>query len=71
MPPPISGEIYARMVALLTEFWRCHRKCAGVLHFCALGYSRPVGQTSDNWIDVQKLIFEPHFAQYVADAFRR
>ena len=62
-------EFYARMVAMLTEFSASHRQCAGVLHFCTLGYSRPIGQTSDNWIDVKHLIFEPHFAQYVGDAF--
>ena len=33
-------QIHARYVAALTEFWRCQRKCAGVLHFCGLGYPR-------------------------------
>ncbi|QNN24094.1 hypothetical protein HED60_18075 [Planctomycetales bacterium ZRK34] len=60
---------YARMLAAMTEFWRTRRKCAGVLEFCGLGYSRPDGQTSDHWIDVKNLIFEPHFAEYVSDAF--
>ena len=60
---------YARMLAGMTEFWRVHRKCAGVLYFCCLGYSRPVGQTSDNWIDVKNLVFEPNYYRYVRDAF--
>jgi len=48
-------EYYARALAAKTEFWRHRRKCAGVLHFCGLGYSRPDGQTSDHWRDVAAL----------------
>jgi len=65
-------EIYSRRFAELTEYWRAHRKVAGVLHFCGLGYSRPDpprGQTSDNFIDLQKLIFEPNFYKYVKPSF--
>ena len=69
-------RIYARYLAALTEFWRAHRECAGVLHFCGLGYSRPGdiprpegGATSDHWIDVPNLEFEPLFEKYVRDAF--
>jgi hypothetical protein len=61
--------LYARHLAAKTEFWRHRRKCAGVLHFCGLGYSRSDGQTSDNFIDVKNLVLEPHFAEYVRDAF--
>lgn len=68
--------LHARYVAALTEFWRCHRKAAGVMHFCCLGYSRdgskPTpegGATSDDWIDVPSLRFEPHFAEFVKEAF--
>jgi len=68
--------LYARYLAALTEFWRCHRECAGVLHFCGLGYSRPGdkprpegGATSDHWIDLEKLQYEPLFAEYVREAF--
>ncbi|MFH1717428.1 MAG: glycoside hydrolase family 2 TIM barrel-domain containing protein [Planctomycetota bacterium] len=68
--------LYARYLAALTEFWRAHRECAGVLHFCGLGYSRPGdkprpegGATSDHFIDLEKLTFEPGFEQYVSDAF--
>ena len=69
-------QVHARYVAALTEFWRCHRRCAGVLHFCGLGYSRPGdkprpegGATSDHWIDLENLTFEPLFQKYVGDAF--
>ncbi|MBN2377274.1 MAG: hypothetical protein JXD22_12790 [Sedimentisphaerales bacterium] len=61
---------YARYLAAMTEYWRAHRKCAGVLHFCGLGYSLPgKGETSDNFIDVANLKFEPYFEKYVKDAF--
>ena len=60
---------YARMLAAKTEFWRVRRQCCGVLHFCGLGYSRPDGQTSDNFIDVKNLTYEPQFFKYVRDAF--
>lgn len=59
----------ARLLAADTEYWRCRRQAAAVLHFCALGYSRPDGQTSDQWLDVKQLIWEPEFYRYVHDAF--
>jgi len=62
-------ELCARLLAAQTEFWRCHRKCAAVMQFCALGYSRPDGVTSDNWTDVEKLTWDPWFYQYARDAF--
>jgi hypothetical protein len=68
--------LYARYLAALTEFWRCHRKCAGVLHFCGLGYSRAGdkprpegGATSDHFLDIETLEYEPNFEKYVKDAF--
>jgi hypothetical protein len=62
-------ELYARYLAAETEFWRCHRQCAGVLHFTALGYSRSDGQTSDHFVDIAKLEYEDHFERYIHDAF--
>jgi hypothetical protein len=69
-------HLYAKYLAAKTEFWRCHRECAGVLHFCGLGYSKPGlherplgGATSDHFIDIEKLRFEPYFERYVRDAF--
>ena len=68
--------LYAKNLAALTEFWRGHRQCAGVLHFCGLGYSRAGdkprpegGATSDHFIDLETLTFEPLFVEYVRDAF--
>ena len=63
-------RLYARTLAAKTEFWRVHRKCAGVLHFCGLAYSRPDGQTSDHFTDIETLDLEPCFGKYVRDAFR-
>ena len=62
-------HLSARYHAALTEFWRAHRACAGVLHFCGLGYSRTNGQTCDNFMDIKKLRFEPEFQRYMGDAF--
>jgi hypothetical protein len=65
-------HIYARHLAILTEYWRAHRQTAGVLHFCGLGYSRPKaprGQTSDHFIDIRNLTFEPEFERLVKPAF--
>ncbi len=60
---------YARTLAAKTEFWRLRRQCCGVLHFCGLGYSRHDGQTSDHFLNVQELKFEPNFFKYVRDSF--
>lgn len=67
--PDQRRELYARLLAAKTEFWRGRRQVAGVLHFCGLGYSRLDGQTSDHFLDIEKLDFEPHFFRYVRDAF--
>lgn len=62
-------HLNASYQAALTEFWRAHRACAGVLHFCGLGYSRTNGQTCDNFINLDRLKFEPEFQRYMSDAF--
>jgi len=65
-------EIYARHLAIMTEYWRAHRLAAGVQHFCGLGYSRPeepLGETSDNFSDINKLVYESNFEEYVKSAF--
>jgi hypothetical protein len=62
-------HLYARYLAAETEFWRSHRQAAAVMHFTSLGYSRPTGQTSDHWLDVARLTWEPEFLRYVRDSF--
>jgi hypothetical protein len=72
LTPQERLHIYGRHLAMLTEYWRAHRQAAGVLHFCGLGYSRPEaprGQTSDHWIDIRNLTYEPEFYQYVKPSF--
>jgi len=65
-------ECYAKNLGIVTEYWRAHRRCAAVMHFCGLGYSRPNtprGQTSDNFINIETLEFEKNFVKYVKPAF--
>lgn len=65
-------DLYTKNLAMLTEYWRTQRECAGVLHFCGLAYSRseePRGQTSDHFIDIENLIYEPKFVEQVKPAF--
>jgi hypothetical protein len=68
--------MYARTMAALTEYWRCHREAAAVMEFCGLSYSRSGekprpegGATSDHFLDVAKLEMEPAYAEYVSEAF--
>jgi hypothetical protein len=62
-------RVYAKLLAAETEFWRHGRELAGVMEFCGLGYSRPDGQTSDHWADLEKLKWDPDFYTYVRDSF--
>jgi len=64
--------IHADNVGVLTEYWRCHRSAAAIMHFCGLGYSRssqPRGQTSDNFIDIKNLEFDPWFYKIAKNKF--
>jgi hypothetical protein len=64
-------HLHALLLSADTEFFRSHRKLAGVLEFCALSYSRPEGATSDHWTErgLAKLEWDPEFYRYVRDAF--
>ena len=68
-PPSVLFPLAAKLLAADTEYWRCRREMAGVMEFCSLSYSRPDGQTSDHWSNVEKLIWEPEFLRYVRPAF--
>ncbi len=63
-------EMNAYLLAGLTEFWRAHRNYAAVLHFVYLTCSYPGVYTSDHFLDVPALKLEPHFADYVSEAFK-
>ncbi len=62
-------HLYAAYMAADTEYWRTSRQVAAVMQFTALGYSRADGQTSDNWLDVKTLTWEPEFQAYLRNAF--
>lgn len=67
--PEVYREAYAYLTAGLTEFWRARRGYAGILHFAYLSYSRPDGETSDNFLDVELQTMEPRWRAYATDAF--
>lgn len=60
----------AYLLGGLTEFWRAYRNYAGVLHFVYLTACYPGAYTCDNFQDVAALKLEPHFADYVREAFK-
>ncbi|MBS1828735.1 MAG: hypothetical protein JST93_25760 [Acidobacteria bacterium] len=68
--PEQRFRYYAYWLAGLTEFWRAHRNFAGVLHFTWLTCSYPGVKTGDHWRDVETLELEPHFAEWMKEAFR-
>src|ERR1017187_251013 len=59
----------AYLLAGITEFWRAYRQYAGVLHFVYLMSSDPAGYTADHFRDVEKLELDPHFRDYMSQAF--
>jgi hypothetical protein len=63
-------ELNAYLLGGITEYWRAYRQYAGILHFVYLMSSDPMGYTADHFRDVAKLEFQPHFEQYMSQAFR-
>jgi hypothetical protein len=63
-------ELNGYLLGGLTEFWRAHRNYAGILHFVYLTSSDPDAYTSDHFRDVETLTLDPHFADYVGEAFK-
>ena len=59
----------AYLLGGITEFWRAYRQYAAVLHFVYLMSSDPLGYTADHFRDVEKLELEPHFRDYMSQAF--
>ena len=68
--PAERFKLNAYLLAGLTEFWRAHRNYAGVLHFVYLTGSYPGTYTSDHFIDLKNLKLEPHFEDYLGEAFK-
>ncbi|MGC9035526.1 MAG: glycoside hydrolase family 2 protein [Verrucomicrobiia bacterium] len=63
-------ELNAYLLAGKTEFWRAHRKFAGVLHFVYLTCSYPGVYTSDHFVDIKNLKLNPYFEDYMSQAFK-
>lgn len=63
-------ELDAYLLGGLTEFWRAHRRFAAVLHFVYLTSNYPGVFTADHFMDIRKLILEPHFEDYMGEAFK-
>ncbi|MCH5376528.1 MAG: hypothetical protein JJ992_21375, partial [Planctomycetes bacterium] len=63
-------DMWAYLLAGKTEFWRAHRKYAGIIHFVYLTCSYPGVYTSDHFRDVTHLELDPAFADYVGEAFK-
>ncbi len=63
-------DMWAYLLAGKTEYWRAHRKYAGIIHFVYLTCSYPGVYTSDHFEDVTQLKLDPAFADYVAEAFK-
>ena len=62
--------MYAYLLSGKTEFWRAHRNYAGIVHFVYLTCSYPGVYTADHFQDVTHLKLEPHFADYMGEAFK-
>jgi len=62
-------QFYARSLAAMTEALRSSRRVAGVLYFCGLGHSWDGCATSDNFLNLQGLEFEPHFLEHMQFVF--
>ncbi len=60
----------AYLLAAKTEFWRAHRRFAGIVHFVYLTCSYPGVYTADHFRDVTRLKLHPAFADYMGEAFK-
>jgi hypothetical protein len=54
----------------LTEFWRAQRRYAAVMYLAYLDGDLPDAFTCDNFRDVARLKLEPHFEDYMREAFK-
>lgn len=68
--PEERFKLDAYLLAGLTEFWRAYRNYAGVLHFVYLTANYPGAYTAGHFMDIGNLILEPHFEDYVREAFK-
>ncbi len=60
----------AYLLAGLTEFWRAFRYYAGVLYLAYLDADLQHSVTCDNFSNPETLEFQPHYEEYVREAFK-
>lgn len=66
-PEPVLRETAAYYLAAQTEFWRHGRAATAVQHFVHLQADKR--KTSDNFIDIETLEWDPYFKKYMPSAF--
>ncbi|MEX0321494.1 MAG: glycoside hydrolase family 2 TIM barrel-domain containing protein [Puniceicoccaceae bacterium] len=72
LTPDDYHRIYSYTFNRIISYWRVYRSSATVQEFCILGYSRgidPEGFTSDNFIDMENLVFRPYYKDAAYNAF--
>ncbi len=62
--------IYGYLLGGMTEFWRAHRRYAGIQYLAYLDGDIPDAYTCDNFRDVEKLELEANFEDYMKEAFK-
>lgn len=67
--PDERRALYAYYLAAETEYFRAHRKFAGVLHFVYLTCDHPWSLTGDLFRDVVRLDVQPVYDAALCDAF--
>ena len=67
-PPDLCFETCAYLTAAFTEYWRAYRHYAAVMYLAYLDADLPVSFTCDNFRDVEKLVLEPRFEDYMKEA---
>ena len=69
--PEQRFEFRGYALAGLTEFWRAYRHYAAVMYLSYLDASLPnTTDTCDNFRDVENLVLEPRFEDYMKEAFK-
>lgn len=63
-------ELVAYIIGGLTEHFRASRQYAGVLFYTYLALDDPRANTCDYFSDVQSGVLEPHFADYMREAYK-
>jgi hypothetical protein len=68
--PEQRFELCGYLLAGITEFWRTYRHYAAVMYLAYIDASLPDSSTCDNFKDPENLVLEPHFEDYMKEAFK-